>query len=177
MVLYNNNPGLSVCVHVLWPAISLQACDCITAAASIKCRVRHWQVLEWLLFLNTHDAVVYHREWMLGDKDTFRAAFALAGVVEEFRQVPHMPAIPTVDRRMLNVTEVSAGVAAVLPATNPALHQLLTPPTPFPLHFRSRAGCFSAWCSFTQTAALCSTTALPGPSFLPVSRLANWPAP
>lgn len=70
------------------------------------CRVRHWKALEWALFLNTHDRVVYTAPGMLGDKDTFRAAFALAGVGKEFRQVPHPPAMPLIDRLAHNNTEV-----------------------------------------------------------------------
>jgi hypothetical protein len=68
-------------------------------------RARHWRVLEWALFLNTHSDLIYKLPGMLGDKDTFRAAFALAGAALEFRQSPHAPAMPLVDRRALGVAE------------------------------------------------------------------------
>jgi hypothetical protein len=42
-------------------------------------RARHWKVLEWLLFLNTHDTLTY--SYSMGDKDTFSVAFALAAGV------------------------------------------------------------------------------------------------
>lgn len=51
----------------------------------MACRLRHADVLEWLWFLNSHQAVV--SDWMWGDKDTFRLAFALAGKEEDFWQV------------------------------------------------------------------------------------------
>lgn len=50
-------------------------------------RERHWMVLEWLLWLNTRDEIVYSEAY--GDKDTFKAAFFLANRLEEFYQVPH----------------------------------------------------------------------------------------
>lgn len=50
-------------------------------------RERHWEVMEWLLWLNTRDKVVYKEAY--GDKDTFKAAFYLAGRLEEFHQVSH----------------------------------------------------------------------------------------
>jgi hypothetical protein len=48
--------------------------------------------------LNTHDSVVYRLPGMLGDKDTYRAALALAGALEDFQQVPHAPGLAVVDR-------------------------------------------------------------------------------
>lgn len=33
-------------------------------------RARHWDMLEWVLFLNTHDEVTWRM--VHGDKDTFR---------------------------------------------------------------------------------------------------------
>ena len=42
-------------------------------------------MLEWLLFLNTHDEVTYRTAH--GDKDTFRAAFHLAGRAAMYQQV------------------------------------------------------------------------------------------
>ncbi len=62
-------------------------------------RARHWRALEYALLLNTHEEVVYRLPGVLGDKDTWRAAFALAGAGAAFRQAPHAPAIPVVDRR------------------------------------------------------------------------------
>lgn len=58
-------------------------------------RVRYWKVLEWLLFLNTHDSLTY--TYSMGDKDTFRVAFALAGDAENYRASPLAPALPLVD--------------------------------------------------------------------------------
>ena len=51
----------------------------------VTCRVRHSDVLEWLWFLNSHQRLV--SDWMWGDKDTFRLAFALAGKDADFWQV------------------------------------------------------------------------------------------
>ena len=42
-------------------------------------------MLEWLWFLNSHQQLV--SDWMWGDKDTFRLAFALAGKEDDFWQV------------------------------------------------------------------------------------------
>ncbi|GAB4818335.1 hypothetical protein N2152v2_005381 [Parachlorella kessleri] len=47
-------------------------------------REQHPDVLEWLLFLNVHDEFTYH--YAYGDKDTFRAAFFLAGKLDSFQQ-------------------------------------------------------------------------------------------
>jgi hypothetical protein len=50
----------------------------------------HWEALEWILFLNSHGGVVYQQPNMWGDKDTFRAAFALTqDKSHDFFQVPH----------------------------------------------------------------------------------------
>lgn len=48
-------------------------------------RVRHADVLEWLWFLNSHRKPVF--DWMWGDKDTYRLAFALAGKADSFQLV------------------------------------------------------------------------------------------
>ncbi|GAB4818060.1 hypothetical protein N2152v2_005106 [Parachlorella kessleri] len=53
-------------------------------------RSKHWEVLEWLLFLNIRDEVTY--KLVHGDKDTFRAAFSLARKADEFQLVPVAPA-------------------------------------------------------------------------------------
>jgi hypothetical protein len=53
--------------------------------------VRHWKVLEWLLFLNTQDTVY---RFVLGDKDTFRLSFFLAGNLGNFYTSPLPPALP-----------------------------------------------------------------------------------
>ena len=42
-------------------------------------------MLEWLLFLNSHDEFTY--QYAYGDKDTFRAAFQLAGKEAQYYQV------------------------------------------------------------------------------------------
>ncbi len=44
-------------------------------------------MLEWLWFLNSHRQPV--SDWMWGDKDTYRLAFALAGKADSFQQVSH----------------------------------------------------------------------------------------
>lgn len=49
------------------------------------CRRMHRDVLEWLLFLNTHDEFTYYYSY--GDKDTVLPAFQLAGKQEHFYQV------------------------------------------------------------------------------------------
>ncbi|KAG2484565.1 hypothetical protein HYH03_016611 [Edaphochlamys debaryana] len=43
-------------------------------------------VLEWLWYLNSHSAFVYKK--MHGDKDSFKLAFYLAGMLQNFTQVP-----------------------------------------------------------------------------------------
>lgn len=58
-------------------------------------RVRYWRALEWVLFLNTHDKLTYM--YSMGDKDTFRVAFALAGDLYSYRASPLAPALPLVD--------------------------------------------------------------------------------
>ena len=52
-------------------------------------------MLEYLLCLNTHAALTYTLGF--GDKDTFRAAFALAGAAADFQQVcaAGIPVLPT----------------------------------------------------------------------------------
>ena len=56
---------------------------------------RYWDVLEWLLFLNTHSNYVYR--FALGDKDTFRAAFDLAGKTTLYQPSPFGPSLPLHD--------------------------------------------------------------------------------
>ncbi|KAL4424077.1 hypothetical protein ABPG75_001378 [Micractinium tetrahymenae] len=50
-------------------------------------RQRHWLMLEWALWLNTNDHITYKLAY--GDKDTFRAAFFLAGRLRDFYQVEY----------------------------------------------------------------------------------------
>eukprot|EP00887_Chlorella_sp_A99_P000981 scaffold5.g981.t1 len=50
-------------------------------------RRRHWLALEWALWLNVNNRWVYKLAY--GDKDTFRAAFHLAGSSSNFHQVAH----------------------------------------------------------------------------------------
>jgi len=52
---------------------------------------KYWKALEWLMFLNTQDAVY---RFVLGDKDTYRLSFYLAKMHEEFFASPHPPALP-----------------------------------------------------------------------------------
>jgi hypothetical protein len=59
-------------------------------------RTKHWLALEYALFLNTHDSLTYKHS--MGDKDTFRAAFALAGAHEDYWQCPFPPSLPLHDR-------------------------------------------------------------------------------
>ena len=54
-------------------------------------RRRHQDVLEYLLFLNAHDEFTYGLAY--GDKDTFEAAFLLAGKRDAFYQVRAGPSI------------------------------------------------------------------------------------
>ncbi|EFN51903.1 hypothetical protein CHLNCDRAFT_139528 [Chlorella variabilis] len=55
-------------------------------------RAQHRDVLEWLLFLNTRDEFSYWYGY--GDKDTFLAAFMLAGKQEQYYQVPQPLSLP-----------------------------------------------------------------------------------
>ena len=52
---------------------------------------RYWRVLEWVLFLNTQDAVY---RFSLGDKDTFRLSFYFAGMLNQYNPSPFTPALP-----------------------------------------------------------------------------------
>lgn len=54
-------------------------------------KARYWKVLEWLLFLNTQDAVY---RFALGDKDTFRLSFYFAGMLDQYNHSPFTPALP-----------------------------------------------------------------------------------
>ena len=58
-------------------------------------KVKYWEVLEWVMFLNTHDFFIYR--YSMGDKDTFRVAFALAGIEEQYFSSPFGPALPLAD--------------------------------------------------------------------------------
>jgi hypothetical protein len=58
-------------------------------------KVKYWEVLEWVMFLNTHDFFIYR--YSMGDKDTFRVAFALAGMAEKYFSSPFGPALPLAD--------------------------------------------------------------------------------
>ena len=52
---------------------------------SAMARSKHWEALEWLLFLTTHPEATY---WLThGEKDTLRPAFHLAGRADSFQQV------------------------------------------------------------------------------------------
>ncbi|KAK9814131.1 hypothetical protein WJX72_001060 [[Myrmecia] bisecta] len=62
-------------------------------------RNQHFDVLEWLWFLNSHQNVTY--KLMYGDKDTFRLAFNLAGKKRDFKQVTIPPCAP-LDANPLN---------------------------------------------------------------------------
>jgi hypothetical protein len=48
-------------------------------------RARHADVLEWLWLLNAHKGLVYR--CLVGDKDTYKLAFELAGKGHEYWQV------------------------------------------------------------------------------------------
>lgn len=48
-------------------------------------RARHADVLEWLWMLNAHAGIVYR--CVVGDKDTYRMAFELAGKAGDYVQV------------------------------------------------------------------------------------------
>lgn len=50
-------------------------------------RAQHWDVLEWLLFINLHADLFVGQLW--GDKDTFELAFHLAGKAHNFIQCPY----------------------------------------------------------------------------------------
>jgi hypothetical protein len=58
-------------------------------------RVQYWEVLEWVLFLNTHDSLTYR--YSMGDKDTFRVAYTLAGKTDGYNASPLSPALPLSD--------------------------------------------------------------------------------
>lgn len=48
-------------------------------------RARHADVLEWLWLLNAHKGLVH--QCLVGDKDTYRLAFQLAGKGRDYQQV------------------------------------------------------------------------------------------
>lgn len=58
-------------------------------------KVKYWQVLEWLLFLNSRSHFVY--KLTMGDKDTFRIAFELAGLGSMYSQSSFGPSLPLTD--------------------------------------------------------------------------------
>ena len=51
----------------------------------LLCRARHADVMEWVLWLNTHDSFTYR--YTHGDKDTFGAAFYVTDKPEQYYQV------------------------------------------------------------------------------------------
>ena len=55
----------------------------------MACRKLHAATLEWVMFLNLWDGVVY--KLVLGDKDTFEIGFMLAGDHEAFFRMPLPP--------------------------------------------------------------------------------------
>lgn len=91
--------------NLFWPDVWCKACDLHTALGMPITRNnktafpppqtetgqflidkrQHYDVLEWYLWLNSHDKIVY--ELAYGDKDTPKAAFYLAKKLEEFTQV------------------------------------------------------------------------------------------
>ncbi|GAB4823069.1 hypothetical protein N2152v2_010115 [Parachlorella kessleri] len=66
-----------------WPTSDSQERQCEPGQFLLD-RARWWRVLEWLLFLNTHDTIVYKLNY--ADKDTLRLAFALAGNSSSYQQ-------------------------------------------------------------------------------------------
>ena len=62
-------------------------------------RNRHWQVMEWLLFLNTHNEFTYR--YAHGDKDTYRVAFELAGRGGDYLQVPQPLSVALQPNRLI----------------------------------------------------------------------------
>ena len=63
-----------------------QDCSCCD-----HCRRQHADILEWLLYLNLHSHILYHR--MHGDSSTFQIAFMLAGKGQMFNQVMLRPPV------------------------------------------------------------------------------------
>jgi hypothetical protein len=69
-------------------------------------RRRHADALEWALFLNTRDEVVYRAAH--GDKDTYRAAFALAGDPDGYAQVAQPLSLALARRGLLGLRALEA---------------------------------------------------------------------
>lgn len=65
-------------------------------------RLRHVDVLEWLWWLNSHNSITYDN--MLGDKDSYRLAFALANKLPEYQQIKLPP------RDAMAVTDAVPGI-------------------------------------------------------------------
>lgn len=87
-------------------------------------KVKHWDVLEYALFLNTHDEFVYKH--VLGDKDTFRVGFALANKTDDYWQSPYPPSFPLHDvgkREDQGVRYLNLGMLQLHPITgDPMFH-------------------------------------------------------
>jgi len=112
--LTNEAPTVEVPPEYLWP---FQA----ESGQLIIDKERHWDVLEYLLFLNTHDSFTYSNA--MGDKDTFRVAFSMAGKSKDYWQCPFAPSIPLHDTHEEGVRYCSLGMLQVHPITgNPLFH-------------------------------------------------------
>lgn len=69
----------------MWPPACSTNATSAPGSRLLAHRAQHRDVLEWLLFLNTRDEFSYWYGY--GDKDTFLAAFMLAGKQEQYYQV------------------------------------------------------------------------------------------
>lgn len=83
-------------------------------------KAQHWDVLEWILFLNTHTYFTY--EVSIGDKDTYRVAFELAGKADSFGQSPHPPAFPIVETPDMQPPYWNLGMLQLHPDGRPYFH-------------------------------------------------------
>ena len=54
--------------------------------ADLMFRHRHWDVIEWVVFVNLHHNITWKH--MYGDKDSYELAFALADKLKDFSKIP-----------------------------------------------------------------------------------------
>ena len=101
-------PWLALAFYLLAPQPGAAGRHCSSCEAGTRrtptllpaaCRARHWDVLEWLLLLNARSEIAYRDAF--GDKDTYRAAFMLAGKGGEYQQARPRGGRPGPGRRLL----------------------------------------------------------------------------
>ena len=73
---------MQLCVFAISKLVRLQSAG--IRKSNVR-RKRHQDVIEWALFLNLQNHITYRH--MLGDKDSYELAFALADKLENFSKI------------------------------------------------------------------------------------------